>query len=61
MQSLEGSLRDQPLAMLHEAVISNLASMYELSSPLTSQAAKQNLGAWAVRLSPDDFDLSCLR
>ena len=61
MQALEGSLRGRAGAHLQETVLLNLASMYELSSSLPAAEAKAGLAAWAARVAPHDFDMSCIR
>ena len=61
LQSLEGSLKGSPAAMLEEALLANLSSMYELSSASAGTEAKRQLGAWAANLAPDDFDAACVR
>ena len=61
LQSLEGSLKGSPAAMLEEALLANLSSMYELSSASAGTEAKRQLGAWAANIAPDDFDAACVR
>ncbi|KAK9814551.1 hypothetical protein WJX72_007745 [[Myrmecia] bisecta] len=56
IQSLEGSLKSLPLEHLRETLLSNLSSMYELSSSNTASESKRRLSAWVSRCAPDDFD-----
>ena len=58
---MEGSLRTRYQAHLSELALLNLASMYELSSSMPAAEAKSGLAAWAARVAPADFDMSCCR
>ena len=60
-QALEGDLRTRTAAHMHETVLLNLSSMYELSSAGAAAGAKRALSEWASRARPDDFDMACIR
>lgn len=59
-QVLEDVLQRSPLTALHEPLVLNLCSMYELSS-MNSTEAKRTLSSWIMRIAPDDFDMTCTR
>lgn len=49
-----------PLAALHEPLVLNLCSLYELSAA-DSTAAKRRVAGWLARAGPEDFDGTCTR
>lgn len=57
---LEDVLQKSPLTALHETLVLNLCSMYELASS-NCTTTKRTLSNWLARLAPDDFDLMCTR
>ncbi len=59
VQTLEGSLQNEPLAMLQEDLLRNLGNMYDLYSA-SGEGSKKSLSNWALHIAPDDFDLSYL-
>ena len=60
LQQLERGLAGHPGTVLHETVLLNLTSMYNLSSSAASTEAKRKLGAWAAKFAADDIDLTCI-
>lgn len=55
--ALEQGLREHPEGHLHEGLLSNLASMLQLSHPLGSACSKRGRLPHSL---PDDFDFGCL-
>jgi tetratricopeptide (TPR) repeat protein len=58
------------LDMLQEAIVSNVATLYEVVPPVVPPGeggttgagmAKRKLGAWVAAAAPDDFDLTCAK
>jgi hypothetical protein len=56
----ERALEAHPLAALHEPLVLNLCSLYELSAGDAGDA-KRRLAAWVARAGPEDFDGTCTR
>jgi hypothetical protein len=52
---LEAALAAHPLAALHEPLVLNLCSLYELASA-DAAAAKRRIAEWVTRAGPEDFD-----
>ncbi|PRW33060.1 hypothetical protein C2E21_7981 [Chlorella sorokiniana] len=55
---LEHAFQQAPAAMMQEAIVTNLASIYELMGDLGS---KQLFADWVAAAAPDDFDLKCTK
>jgi hypothetical protein len=58
---LEAALAAHPLAALHEPLVLNLCSLYELLSA-DAAAAKRRIAEWVTRAGPECFDsTACTR
>ncbi|KAK9844624.1 hypothetical protein WJX74_004886 [Apatococcus lobatus] len=57
--TLEGCLQGSPSAHLREPLLVNLCSMYQLGAPAAAARSKRQLGQWAQKWAPDDFDMTC--
>ena len=58
---LEAALAAHPLAALHEPLVLNLCSLYELAAP-DAAAAKRRIADWLQRAGPECFDVAaCTR
>ena len=54
---LEAALAAHPLAALHEPLVLNLCSLYELAAP-DAAAAKRRIADWLQRAGPECFDIA---
>ncbi|KAK9868400.1 hypothetical protein WJX84_009501 [Apatococcus fuscideae] len=59
--ALEKCLQASPSAHLREPLLVNLCSMYQLGAPAAAARSKRQLGQWAQKCAPDDFDLACIQ
>jgi hypothetical protein len=60
VSELEAGLNRWPQSLLQEQLLRNFGSMYELQAGPAAPRMRQLLCAWASRVMPDDFELSCV-
>lgn len=63
-RQLDAEFSEEPLRMLHEAIVGNVATLYDVVPPCEDGVvgmAKRKLRAWVAAAAPDDFDLTCAK
>ena len=60
VSTLQDQLKRDPHANMHEVLVSNLANLYQMTSPTSGGSNKQALERLVMAVAGDDFDESVL-